>query len=161
MLGPKPIQFCGQSSLSSSPAVREMNEGGSLKAKERARRHAISALTSLLSEGDTVGLRRLSHVAETQLLFAFCHFTCLYMFVSARRDGVIFTHHSQNHTSKHGSVKSFVDFWLQFRASLVPVVMYGCESWTVKKAEHRRTDTFELWCWRRLLWVPWMARSSN
>ena len=42
-----------------------------------------------------------------------------------------------------------------------PVVMYGCESWTVKKAEHRRTDAFELWHWRRLLRVPWTARRSN
>ena len=42
-----------------------------------------------------------------------------------------------------------------------PVVMYGCESWTMKKAEHQRTDAFELWCWRRLLRVPWTARRSN
>ena len=42
-----------------------------------------------------------------------------------------------------------------------PVVMYGCESWTIKKAEHRRIDSFELWCWRRLLRVPWTARRSN
>ena len=42
-----------------------------------------------------------------------------------------------------------------------PVVMYGCESWTIKKAEHRRIDAFELWCWRRLLRVPWIARRSN
>ena len=42
-----------------------------------------------------------------------------------------------------------------------PVVMYGCESWNVKKAEHRRIDAFELWCWRRLLRVPWAARRSN
>ena len=42
-----------------------------------------------------------------------------------------------------------------------PMVMYGCESWTVKKAEHRRIDVFELWCWRRLLRVPWTARRSN
>ena len=42
-----------------------------------------------------------------------------------------------------------------------PVVMYGCESWTVKKAERQRTDAFELWCWRRLLRVPWTARRSN
>ena len=42
-----------------------------------------------------------------------------------------------------------------------PVVMYGCESWTVKKAEHRRIDAFELWCWRRLLRVPWTAGRSN
>ena len=42
-----------------------------------------------------------------------------------------------------------------------PVVMYGCESWTIKKAEHRKMDAFELWCWRRLLRVPWTARRSN
>ena len=42
-----------------------------------------------------------------------------------------------------------------------PVVMYGCESWTIEKAEHRRIDAFELWCWRRLLRVPWTARRSN
>ena len=42
-----------------------------------------------------------------------------------------------------------------------PVVMYGCESWTIKKTEHRRIDAFELWCWRRLLRVPWTARRSN
>ena len=46
-------------------------------------------------------------------------------------------------------------------AMIFPVVMYGCESWTVKKAEHRRIDAFELWCWRRLLRVPWTARRSN
>ena len=42
-----------------------------------------------------------------------------------------------------------------------PVVMYGCESWTIKKAEHQRIDAFELWCWRRLLRVPWTARRAN
>ena len=47
------------------------------------------------------------------------------------------------------------------KAMVFPVVMYGCEIWTVKKAEHRRTDAFELWCWRRLLRVPWTARRSN
>ena len=47
------------------------------------------------------------------------------------------------------------------KAMVSPVVMYGCESWTVKKAEHRRIDTSELWCWRRLLRVPWTARRSN
>ena len=47
------------------------------------------------------------------------------------------------------------------RAMVFPVVMYGCESWTVKEAEHRRIDAFELWCWRRLLRVPWTARRSN
>ena len=47
------------------------------------------------------------------------------------------------------------------KAMVFPVVMYGCESWAVKKAEHRRIDAFELWCWRRLLRVPWTARRSN
>ena len=47
------------------------------------------------------------------------------------------------------------------KAMVFPVVMYGCESWTLKKAEHRRIDAFELWCWRRLLRVPWTARGSN
>ena len=46
------------------------------------------------------------------------------------------------------------------KAMVFPVVMYGCESWTIKKAEHRRIDAFELWCWRRLLRVPWTARKS-
>ena len=47
------------------------------------------------------------------------------------------------------------------KAMVFPVVIYGCESWTVKKAERRRIDAFELWCWRRLLRVPWTARRSN
>ena len=47
------------------------------------------------------------------------------------------------------------------KAMVFPVVMYGCESWTVKEAECRRTDAFELWCWRRLLRVPWTARTSK
>ena len=47
------------------------------------------------------------------------------------------------------------------KAMVFPVVMYGCESWTVKKAERKRIDAFELWCWRRLLRVPWTARRSN
>ena len=47
------------------------------------------------------------------------------------------------------------------KAVVFPMVMYGCESWTVKKAERRRIDAFELWCWRRLLRVPWTARRSN
>ena len=47
------------------------------------------------------------------------------------------------------------------KAMVFPVVMYGCESWTIKKAEHQRTYAFELWCWRRLLRVPWTARRSN
>ena len=47
------------------------------------------------------------------------------------------------------------------KAMVFPVVMYGCENWTLKKAEHRRIDAFEMWCWRRLLRVPWIVRRSN
>ena len=47
------------------------------------------------------------------------------------------------------------------KAMVFPVVMYGCESWTIKKVEHQRIDAFELWCWKRLLRVPWIARRSN
>ena len=47
------------------------------------------------------------------------------------------------------------------KAMVFPLVMYGCENWTIKKAEHRRIDAFELWCWRRLLRVPWTARRPN
>ena len=65
-----------------------------------------------------------------------------------------------------GSILKSRDITLPTKVCLViamvfPVVMYGCESWTVKKAEHQRIDAFELWCWRRLLRVPWTARKSN
>ena len=65
-----------------------------------------------------------------------------------------------------GSILKSRDITLPTRVHLVkamvfPVVIYGCESWTVKKAEYRRIDAFELWCWRRLLRVPWTAKSSN
>ena len=52
-------------------------------------------------------------------------------------------------------------FYNKIKAMVFPVVMYGCESWTIKKAEDRRIDAFELWCWRRLLRVPWTARRFN
>ena len=55
----------------------------------------------------------------------------------------------------------FYSFICIVKAMVFPVVIYGCESWTIKKAEHRRIDAFELWCWRRLLRVPWTARRSN
>ena len=55
----------------------------------------------------------------------------------------------------------FANKGLLVKAMVFPVVMYGCESWTTKKAEPQRTDTFELWCWRRLLRVPWTARRST
>ena len=55
----------------------------------------------------------------------------------------------------------FADKGHLVKAMVFPVVMYGCEIWTIKKAEHQRIDAFELWCWRRLLRVPWTARRSN
>jgi len=54
-----------------------------------------------------------------------------------------------------------LDSILKRKAMIFPVVMYGCESWTIKKAERRRTDAFKLWCWRRLLRVPWTAGRSD
>ena len=55
----------------------------------------------------------------------------------------------------------FADKVCIVKAMVFPVVMYGCESWTIKKAESQRTDAFELWCWRRLLGVPWTVKRSN
>ena len=68
--------------------------------------------------------------------------------------------------TKLDSILKSRDITLQTKVCLVkamvfPVVMYGCESWTIKKAEHRRIDAFDLWCWRRLLRVPWTGRRSN
>ena len=66
-------------------------------------------------------------------------------------------------TTKHNQKQRqfFANKVCLVKAMVFPVVMYGCESWTIKKAECRRTDAFELWCWRRLLRVPWTARKSN
>ena len=61
-------------------------------------------------------------------------------------------HHEKNQLYTFGRLS---------RNMVFPVVMYGCESWTIKRAEHRRIDAFELWCWRRLLRVPWTAKRSN
>ena len=58
-------------------------------------------------------------------------------------------------------LKDFANKSPLVKAMVFPVVMYGCESWTIKKAENRRIDGFELWCWRRLLRVPWTAKRSN
>ena len=68
-------------------------------------------------------------------------------------------------TNLHSIFKSRdITLWTKLhlvKAMVFPIVMYGCESWTVKKAEHWRIDAFELWCWRRLLRIPWTSRSSN
>ena len=67
------------------------------------------------------------------------------------------SHEIKRHLLLGRKVMTNIDSVLRF----FPVVRYGCESWTVKKAEHRRIDAFELWCWRRLLRVPWTARRSS
>ena len=73
--------------------------------------------------------------------------------------------HKELDTTKHILIISPLNLFLTstrlVKAMVFPVVMYECESWTVKKAEHRRIDAFELWCWRRLLRIPWTARRSN
>ena len=69
-----------------------------------------------------------------------------------------------DHFSKDYMTQLFgnLDIYIEITVILgIEVVMYGCESWTVKKAEHRRIDAFKLWCWRRLLRVPWTARRSK
>ena len=65
------------------------------------------------------------------------------------------------HRTMSWSEKRICSRWRDVKAMVFPVVMYGCQSWTIKKVEHQRIDTFELWCWRRLLRVPWTARRSN
>ena len=64
-------------------------------------------------------------------------------------------------SSRKTSISALLTKVRLVKAMVFPLVMYGCESWTVKKAERRRMDAFELWCWRRLLRVPWTARRSN
>ena len=85
--------------------------------------------------------------------------------VEKRSEKIIFGDKNHSKPRKQSTLKSR-DITLPTKVRLVkamvlPVVMYGCESWTVKKAECRRIDAFELWCWRRLLRVPWTARRSN
>ena len=63
--------------------------------------------------------------------------------------------------TKLGSALKSRDITLTPKVMVFPVVMYGCETWTIKKAEHQRSDAFQLWCWRRLLRVPWTARRYN
>ena len=69
--------------------------------------------------------------------------------------------------SQAGDQDSEIERWVinrkvhLIKGMVFPIVMYGCESWTIKKAEHRKIEVFELWCWRRLLGVPWTARRSN
>ena len=82
------------------------------------------------------------------------------------RKGAYYQPRSYYHMTNLDSILKSRDISLPTKVNLVkamvfPAVMYGCESWTIKKAEHRKIDAFELWCWRRLLRVPWTARRSN
>ena len=74
-----------------------------------------------------------------------------------RREGGIKKNNKKNKKQRH----YFANKVRLVKAMVFPVVMYGCESWTIKRAEHQRIDAFELWCWRRLLRVPWTGRRSN
>jgi len=85
----------------------------------------------------------------------------IYIFTNIVR-GFPFLHTLSNLDSilKRGDITLLTKVHL-VKGMVFPVVMYGCESWTIKRAEHQRTDAFELWCWRRLLRVPWTARRFN
>ena len=97
----------------------------------------------------------------------------LYFLVSKITADGDYSHEIKRHLLLGGKVMTNLDSKIKRRditlptkvrlvkAMVFPVVMYGCESWTIKKAEHRRIDAFELWCWRRLLRAPWTARISN
>ena len=80
---------------------------------------------------------------------------------SARKKKRMVIYHGQSRQHIKKQTHYFADKVSLVKAMVFPVVMYGCESWTVKKAERRRIDAFELWCWRRLLRVSWTARRSN
>ena len=107
---------------------------------------------------------------QCQTLFLFIYFFFLDSKITTDGD---FSHEIKRHLLLGRKVMTNLDSIFKSRditlptkvhlvkAVVFPVVMYGCESWTVKKAERRRIDAFELWCWRRLLRVPWIARRSN
>ena len=111
---------------------------------------------------------------QCQTFFVFCFFCFLFLFFGSKipADGDC-SHEikrclllGRKAMSNLGSILKSRDITLPTKVHLVqtmifPIVMHGCESWTVKKAEHQRIDAFELWCWRRLLKVPWTARRSN
>ena len=119
-----------------------------------------------MTTGKTIALTRQTFVGK----FMFLLFNMLSRLVTADGDC---SHEIKRHLLLGRKVITNLDNILKSRditlptkvhlikAMIFPVVMYGCESWTVKKAEHQRIDTFEVWCWRRLLRVPWTARRSN
>ena len=113
------------------------------------------------------------HVSVSYLVILISHFFIIIMLVMVIIVDGDCSHEIKRHLllgrkvmTKLDSILKCRDITLSTKVCLVkamvfPVVMYGCESWTIKKAECQRIDAFELWCWRRLLRAPWIARSSN
>ena len=137
--------------------VKEDNEKAGLKINiQKSRIMASSPITSWQIDGETVA-------PVTDFIWGGSRITadgdCSHEFKRCLLFG-------RKAMTNLGSILKSKDITLPTKVHLVkamffPVVMYGCESWTIKKAEHRRIDAFELWCWRRLLRVPWTARRSN
>ena len=137
--------------------VKEESEKAGLKLNiQKTQIMASSPITSWQIDGETV---------ETVRDFIFLNFK-----ITADGD---YSHEIKRCLLLGGKVMATLDSILKSRditlptkiclvkAAVFPVVMYGCESWTIKKAEHQRIDVFELWCWRRLFRIPWTARRSN
>ena len=136
--------------------VKEESEKVDLRLNiQKTKIMASSPITSWQIDGETV---------ETMTDFIFCSPKSLQMVTAAMKLKDAYSW-KESYDQSRQYIKSR-DITLStkvrlVRAMIFPVVMYGCESWTIKKAEHRRIDAFELWCWRRLLRVPWTARRSN
>ena len=131
--------------------VKEESEKIGLKLNIQKTHHGISPITSWQIDGETVAIFLHSKItADGDCSHEIKRHLLLRRKVMANLDCVF----------KSGDITLPTKVCL-VKAMVFPVVMYGCESWTIKKAEHQRTDAFELWCWRRLLRVPWTARRSN
>ena len=137
--------------------VKEESEKAGLKLNiQKTKIMAFCSITSWQIDGETV---------ETVSDFSFLDSKSLQMVIAAMKLKDTYSL-GRKVMSNLDSILKSRDITLPTKVCLVkailfPVVMYGCESWTVKKTEHPRTDAFELWCWRRLLRVPWTARRSN
>ena len=133
--------------------VKEESEKVGLKLNiQKTKIMASGPITSWQIDGETVADFILGAPKSLQMVIAAMKLRCLFLGrkVMTNLDSIF----------KSRDITLPTKFCL-VQAMVFPVVMYGCESWTVKEAEHRRIDAFELWCWRRLLRVPWTARRSN
>ena len=110
------------------------------------------------SQNDLVWERRLIGNCLISLWYAKCYSSFIEKFCENIEERIFFFHLNSILKSRDITLLTKV---CKVKAMVFPVVVYGCESWTIKKAECQRTDTFKLWCWRRLLRVPWTARISN